>query len=63
MSLSSIIGSNTLLIGAVLVGGFCLWKFVIQPRMNEGQPITPTEEDVKTFGEKMQDSMNPKTDI
>ena len=57
---------DVLLIGIGLVGGFCLWKFVIQPRMNEGKPIEPAEGH-KTFGEQMEEVMdeatNPDTDI
>ena len=63
MELSSLIGNNTLLIGVVLVGGILLYKFVIQPIMNENKPIEPTEEDVKTFGEKMQENMDPNVDF
>jgi len=36
---------NTLLLGLLIVCAFCIWKFVIQPRMNEGKPIKPTEDE------------------
>lgn len=36
---------NMFLIGVVIVIAFCIWKFLIQPRMNEGKPIEPQEED------------------
>jgi len=32
---------NTLLIGFAMVGGFVVWKFIIEPIMNEGKPIKP----------------------
>ena len=63
MSISSLVGDNTMLIGIVLVGGFVLWKFILEPIMNEGNPIEPTEEDIKTFEEKMQDNMGLDTDL
>lgn len=63
MSLSSLIKDNTILIAIVLVGSYVIWKFVIQPIDNEGAPIEPTKEDIKTFGEKMQESMDPNIDI
>jgi len=47
---------NTFLIGIAIVGGFCIWKFIIEPRMNEGKPIAPPK-DYKTFGEKMDESI------
>ncbi len=34
-------------IGLLLVLGFCIWKFIIQPRENEGKPIEPSEEDLE----------------
>jgi len=63
MNISQTIGDHTLLIGIVLVGGFVIYKFIIEPIMNEGKSITPTEEDIKTFEEKMQENMNPTTNI
>lgn len=63
MSLSSIIGDHTILIGFTMVGGFFLWKFILQPLMNEDNPIEPSEEDIKTFGEKMQENLNVNTEI
>lgn len=58
----SIIGDNTVLIGVLVVGGFCAWKFIIEPLMNEGQPIEPPK-DYKTFQEKMQESLNTECNI
>ncbi len=52
---------NTLLIGAVIVGGFAIWKFGIEPIMNEGKPIEPPK-DYKTFGEKMDEAMQINID-
>lgn len=63
MTISSFIGDHTLLIGFTVVLGFLVWKFIIEPISNEGKPIEPTEEDLKTFGEQMQESINPNTDI
>lgn len=63
MSLSSFIGDHTILLGVAMVGGFVLWKFVLEPIMNEGNPIEPKEEDLKTFGEKMQESLNTEVDF
>lgn len=63
MSLSSFVADYTIWIGIALVGGFVLWKFILEPIANEGRPIEPDEEDIKTFGEKMQDSLQPGTDI
>lgn len=57
---------DVLLIGVLVVGAFCIWKFIIQPRMNEGKPIEPPK-DYKTFGEQIEESIseatNPETDI
>lgn len=63
MSISSFIGDHTLLIGVLLIGSFVVYKFILEPIMNEGKSITPTEDDIKTFGEKMQENMKPTTDI
>ena len=63
MSISSFIGDNTMLLGFAMVGGFFIWKFVLQPIMNEGTPIEPTKEDIKTFGEKMQENLNTEVDF
>ncbi len=52
---------NTLLIGMAIVGGFSIWKFIIEPRMNEGKPIEPPK-DYKTFGEKMDEAMQVNID-
>ena len=63
MSLSSFIGDYTFLIGIALIGGFIIWKFIIEPTANEGKPIEPTEEDLKTFGEKMSENLNTNVDF
>ena len=42
--ISSFVSDHTLLIGAVLLIGFCIWKFIIQPIENEGLPIDDKEE-------------------
>lgn len=34
-------------IGLLMVLGFCVWKFIIQPRENEGKPIDPPEEELE----------------
>ncbi len=51
---------NYLLIGILLVIGFSIWKFIIEPLMNEGKPIEPPE-DYKTFGEKMDEEIKEAT--
>lgn len=61
MSISSFIGDHTLLLGFAMVGSFVIWKYILEPIMNEDKPIEPTEEDLKTFGEKMQENLN--TDV
>ena len=53
---------NTLLIGLLIVGGFCVWKFIVQPIMNEGKPIEPKKGE-KTFGEQIEEAMDPSTDL
>ena len=63
MSIASIIGDNILIIGVVLITGFVVWKFVIQPRENEGKPIKPSEEQIETFEEKMQKNMSTSVDF
>jgi len=63
MSLSSIISGNTFLISIGVIGSFVIWKFILQPIMNEGKPIEPTEEDIKTFGEKMEENLNTDVDF
>lgn len=51
---------RTALIGLVLVGGFVIWKFIVEPRMNEGKPTEPPK-DYKTFGEKMDEEVKKAT--
>ena len=41
----SFITNNSIIIGVILVIGFCVWKFIIQPIANEGQPIPEVEGD------------------
>ena len=53
---------NTMLIGILIVGAFVIWKFVVQPIMNEGKPIEPQKGE-KTFAEQMEDAVNPETDL
>ena len=53
---------NTLLIGGAVVGSFVIYKFIIEPIMNEGSPIEPPE-DYKTFGEKMEESMSTEVNF
>ena len=36
---SSFIADNTGLIAFLFIGGFLVWKFIIEPIANEGQPI------------------------
>jgi len=36
---------QTTILAFVLIIGFCVWKFLIQPIENEGKPIEPSEED------------------
>lgn len=63
MSLTSFIGDHTILIGLAITGCFLIWKFIIQPLDNEGKPIKPTEEDIKTFEEKMSENINTSVDF
>jgi len=41
-----IITNHPLIIAFVLVGGFAIWKFIIQPIMNEGKSLDPTKDEV-----------------
>lgn len=45
MAWTNIISEHTFAIGMVLVGCFCIWKFIIEPIQNEGQPIHENELD------------------
>lgn len=45
MPITGFIKDHTILVGFFVVGVFSLWKFILQPIMNEGQPIEPPEED------------------
>ena len=44
-----IITNHPLIIAFLLVGGFALWKFIIQPIMNEGKSLDPDEDQVEGF--------------
>lgn len=39
------ITNNTGLFALLFIGGFIVWKFIIQPLQNEGQPIEDVETD------------------
>ena len=53
---------NNILIGLLVVGGFVLWKFVLEPIMNEGEPIEPPK-DYKTITEQIEEATTPSTDL
>ena len=53
---------NNVLLGLLIVGAFVVWKFILQPIMNEGEPIEPVE-GKKTFTEQMEDSFKPSVDF
>lgn len=58
---------NNLLLGLLIVGAFVVWKFVMQPIMNEGKPIEPPE-DYKTIPEQLEEAVsdvgiNPESDL
>lgn len=57
---------KTILIGTAVVLAFCIWKFIIQPKQNEGKPTEPPE-DYKTFEEQMEEEIgkvtNPDVDF
>ncbi|KKM88598.1 hypothetical protein LCGC14_1257140 [marine sediment metagenome] len=44
-----IITNHPLITAFLLVGGFAIWKFIIQPTLNEGKPLNPTKEEVDGF--------------
>lgn len=52
-----------MLLGFIMVGGFFTWEFILKPIMNEGKPIEPSEDDIKTFSEKMQENLKTEVDI
>lgn len=41
----SFLSDHTLLIGFIVVGIFCLWKFILQPLANEGKSLDPEPQD------------------
>jgi len=63
MSITSFIGDNTLWFGIVIVGTFVIYKWLLLPIINKGKPIEPSEEDIKTFGEKMQENLRTEVDF
>lgn len=42
--ISTVIGENNVLIGFLLVVGILLWKFLIQPIINQDEPVPETLE-------------------
>jgi len=50
------IGEHTVLIAFLLVIGIVLWKFIIQPIMNEGKPLDSDDKD--SFENQMKDMMD-----
>lgn len=63
MSLSSILSNYNTWIAILLVGGFVVWKFILEPILNDGEPIEPKEEDIPTFAEKMEDNLSTEVEI
>jgi len=57
---------STIWLGVIIVGGFCIWKFVLQPILNEGEPIEPPK-DYKPFTQQLEEevhgSVNTELDI
>ena len=55
---------NTMLIGIGVVGGFVIWKFIIQPIMNKDEPIEPPK-DYKSLPEQLEEAVqtNTSTDV
>ena len=49
MTITKFIGDHRILIVLGVVGIFCIWKFLIQPLMNEGRPIKPGEKELNQF--------------
>lgn len=41
-----IITNHPLITAFVLVGGFAIWKFIMQPMMNEGKSLNPDQDQV-----------------
>ena len=41
---------HTMAWGLLLVVGFIVWKFIIQPIQNEGKPIDPPDEEPQNLG-------------
>ena len=44
-----IITNHPLVTAFILVGGFAIWKFIIQPTLNEGKPLDPDQDQVDGF--------------
>ncbi len=55
-------GINNVVIALVIVIGFCIWKFILQPYMNKDEPIEPPE-DYKSFSEQMEEAVQVSTDL
>ncbi len=53
---------STMLIGFGVVGGFMIWKFLLQPIMNEDKPIKP-DKNYKTISEQMEEAVNTSVDF
>ena len=55
---------NTMLIGIGIVCAFVIWKYVMQPIMNEGKPIEPPK-DFKTIPEQIEEAtkVNTNTEV
>ena len=49
MPITEFIKDHTILVGFIVVGVFSLWKFILQPIMNEDQPIEPPEDEENQF--------------
>jgi len=41
------ITDHPLLVAFLAIGGFGAWKFIIQPILNQDQPLDPTEDQVE----------------
>ena len=44
MTWTQIISKYSIWIGLLLVGGFSIWKFILEPKINEGEPIEEDQE-------------------
>ena len=55
MGIFDILSGNTFIIGLLIVTAFVVWKFIMQPIMNEGQPIEPPK-DYKSIPEQLEEA-------